>query len=180
MNSSRLILSRFSFRLSLFTQTILVLIALALLIVMQTARAQDSSDETTSTTTTTTSTTTTTTAKKKAAKSVALPPAHESVNETTPVSSSDPASGAGSGETRDFIVSAKFGSTAATGLTGCKTEALLKESIKELKADCNAWLKDRKAELKNKFHTGTCQEQCSDCGMGLQRCTVTGEVHYSK
>jgi hypothetical protein len=139
-------------------QVLFVLIALAFMIAMQTAHAQETSDEETVTTTTTTKT-----VKRKG--STAAPPSESS--ET----------GAGG---KDFIVTAKFGSTATSGLAGCKTEALSKDVIKGLKSDCSAWLNDRKAELKNKFHTGTCQEQCSDCGMSLVRCTVTGEVHYSK
>ncbi len=83
-------------------------------------------------------------------------------------------------ETREGVITTKFGSKAASGLTGCKTEDVANSKIKDLKGDCNAWLKDRKSELKIKYLTGTCEEDCSDCGMSLKRCTVTGSVHYLK
>lgn len=75
-------------------------------------------------------------------------------------------------------ITATFGSKATTGMAGCKTEELSKNVIKELKADCKAWLKDQKADLKNRYSTGVCEESCSDCSMGLQRCNVKGTVRY--
>lgn len=79
---------------------------------------------------------------------------------------------------RESEMSATFGSKSATGMSGCKTEALSKNVIKELQSDCSAWMKDRKADLKDRFLTGTCNESCEDCGMGLKRCNVTGSVRY--
>lgn len=83
-------------------------------------------------------------------------------------------------ETRETesSVTAKFGSKATSGTTGCKTEDLAKSVIKDLKADCNAWVKDQKAELKGRFLTSICEESCEDCGMSLKRCSVNGTVKY--
>lgn len=73
-----------------------------------------------------------------------------------------------------------FGPTATTGMTGCKTEELAKSAVRELKSDCGAWLKDQKSQLRDRYVTGTCEEQCSDCQMHLRRCAVKGMVRYSK
>ncbi len=80
----------------------------------------------------------------------------------------------------DSEITTTFGSTATTGLAGCKTEELTKNVIRDLKSDCGAWLKDQKSQLKDKYVTGTCEEHCSDCQMSLRRCSVTGSVRYSK
>lgn len=82
--------------------------------------------------------------------------------------------------TDDNELTTVFGSTATTGLAGCKTEELTKSVIRDLKSDCSAWMKDQKSQLKDKYLTGTCEEQCSDCQMGLRRCSVKGSVRYSK
>ena len=79
----------------------------------------------------------------------------------------------------DRIVEETFGSRSGSGMTGCKTEDRANDTIKGLKSDCNAWIKDRKAELKDKFVTASCKEKCDDCGMSMQRCAVTGIVHYT-
>lgn len=78
----------------------------------------------------------------------------------------------------DRVLTARFGATGGTGLAGCKTEELLKGLLKELKDDCSAWIKDRKADLKDKFLTGSCEEKCESCNRGLRRCHVEGLVHY--
>lgn len=70
--------------------------------------------------------------------------------------------------------------TASYGPTQCKTGDVLKLAIKELRDECNNWLKERKADLQGKYQTGTCQEDCRDCGTSLRNCTVRGTVHYSK
>lgn len=74
----------------------------------------------------------------------------------------------------DYIVRSTFGPTA------CKTQDLAKELIRDLKQECNSWLKERKTDLGSKYQTGTCSEDCSDCTMGLKRCSVQGEAHYAK
>ncbi|HVK61898.1 MAG TPA: hypothetical protein VM432_10125 [Bdellovibrionales bacterium] len=75
-------------------------------------------------------------------------------------------------------MTATFGSTSTSGLNGCKTEELSKDVIKELKSDCNAWVKDQKADLKDRFRTSKCEEKCSDCAASLRRCNVLGTVRY--
>lgn len=77
-------------------------------------------------------------------------------------------------------ITTKFGSKATTGTAGCKTEELAKGVVRDLKSDCAAWLKDQKSQLKGRYLTGTCEEDCNDCGMSLQRCNVNGTVRYSK
>ncbi len=74
----------------------------------------------------------------------------------------------------NFTVRSTFGPTA------CKTQELAKEMVRDLKAECNGWLKERKADLGTKYQTGTCNEECSDCTMGLKRCSVNGVAHYAK
>lgn len=81
-------------------------------------------------------------------------------------------------EEKERVKTATFGSKSQTGTLGCKTEDLIKDVIKGLKADCTAWVKDQKADLKTRYLTSSCEESCADCGMGLQRCTVVGTVHY--
>jgi hypothetical protein len=80
----------------------------------------------------------------------------------------------------DLEMTASFGSTATSGLSGCKTDDLSKNMVKELKSDCNAWLKDQKTDLKTKYRVGACEEKCSVCQPGLQRCNVVGKVHYAR
>ena len=81
-------------------------------------------------------------------------------------------------EPKESVKTATFGSKGQSGTAGCKTEELSKGAIKDLKADCSAWVKDQKSELKSKFLTSSCDESCDDCGMSLRRCSVTGSVHY--
>ena len=88
-----------------------------------------------------------------------------------------PPSSAGAQESE---LTTKFGSKATTGMAGCKTEELAKGVVRDLKADCGAWIKDQKTHLKSHFLTGTCEEECNECGMSLQRCTVNGTVRYTK
>jgi len=76
------------------------------------------------------------------------------------------------------VKTATFGSRSQTGMAGCKTEEALQASIKDLKADCGAWVKDQKSELKARFLTSSCEELCEDCGMSLRRCTVLGTISY--
>ena len=77
-------------------------------------------------------------------------------------------------------ITTRFGSKATTGTAGCKTEELSKSVVRDLKSDCAAWMKDQKVQLKGRYLTGSCEEECNDCGMSLQRCNVTGTVRYSK
>ena len=80
---------------------------------------------------------------------------------------------------RESIATARFGAKPGqSGTSGCKTEDLSKDVIKDLKSDCNAWVKDQKAELKSRFLTSSCEEACEDCGMSLKRCAVNGSVKY--
>lgn len=80
---------------------------------------------------------------------------------------------------REGVMTAVFGgSSGQSGLAGCKTDNLSKNLIKDLKADCQAWVKDQKAELKKRFLTSSCEESCEDCGMSLKRCHVNGTVKY--
>jgi hypothetical protein len=81
-------------------------------------------------------------------------------------------------EEKERVKSVVFGSRAQSGTLGCKTEELINGAIKDLKSDCAAWVKDQKTELKGRFLTSSCEDSCTDCGMSLQRCIVTGTVHY--
>ncbi len=75
-------------------------------------------------------------------------------------------------------MTARFGSKGQSGLAGCKTDELATDLVKDLKGDCNAWVKDQKAGLKDRFLLSTCEESCEDCGMSLKRCSVMGSVRY--
>lgn len=146
--------------LDLRTQLMLILVLLAVLVSFHAARAEDRLfDEDDDTTTTTTTTVTTKTVKKGAAAQATPVPAESKTVD-------------------DFIMTSTFGSLTGTGTAGCKTDVLSKDVVKELKGDCKDWLNERKAELKGKYQTGTCQEECADCGMGLKRCAVNGTIHY--
>lgn len=85
-----------------------------------------------------------------------------------------------SNEISESEVSTVFGSQATSGLAGCKTEELSKGVVKGLKDDCRAWVKDQKGDLGRRFLTSSCEETCTDCGMSLERCNVTGTVRYHK
>jgi hypothetical protein len=79
---------------------------------------------------------------------------------------------------QESVTTAKFGSKNQSGTSGCKTDELAAEVIKDLKGDCNAWVKDQKANLKDRFLVSSCEETCDDCGLGLKRCAVNGTIHY--
>ncbi len=98
---------------------------------------------------------------------------------TEDVSEEEESSSASAEALKERVLTAKFGSKAKSGMAGCKTEELSQKIIRELKGDCNAWLKDRKSELKGKYLSGSCEESCDDCGMNLQRCNVEGSVRYT-
>jgi len=81
-------------------------------------------------------------------------------------------------EIKESTMTSKFGSKGQSGLSGCKTEEISKETVKDLKSDCKAWIKDQKADLGTRFLTSSCEESCDDCGTSLKRCMVTGTIHY--
>lgn len=83
-------------------------------------------------------------------------------------------------EISESEISTVFGSQAMTGLAGCKTEELSRPVLKGLRSDCQAWIKDQRSDLGKRYLTSTCEDSCSDCGMSLQRCTVTGTIRYHK
>jgi hypothetical protein len=74
----------------------------------------------------------------------------------------------------DFIVNSSYGPTQ------CKVADALKVGLKELRDDCQAWLKQQKSEMGSKYQSGVCNDECNECGMSLKTCTVKGTVHYSK
>ncbi len=89
-------------------------------------------------------------------------------------------SASASNEISESEISTVFGSQAMSGLAGCKTEELSRPVLKGLRSDCQAWIKDQRSELGKRFLTSVCEDACSDCGVSLQRCTVTGVVRYNK
>lgn len=80
----------------------------------------------------------------------------------------------------ETTMSQVFGSKAVTGMAGCKTEALSKDVIKDLKKECAAWVKEQKADLGKNYLGNTCEDSCDDCDMSLVRCKVTGTIRYRK
>lgn len=80
----------------------------------------------------------------------------------------------------DAELTQTFGSTATTGTAGCKTEALSKSVIKDLKRECADWAKEQKSDLGKNYLGNTCEDSCDDCGMSLVRCKVTGTVRYRR
>lgn len=80
----------------------------------------------------------------------------------------------------DAELTQTFGSTATTGMSGCKTEALSKGIVQDLKRECSSWAKEQKADLGSSYLGNTCEDSCDDCGMTLVRCKVTGTVRYRK
>ena len=78
------------------------------------------------------------------------------------------------GSEHNYLVNSTFGPSQ------CKTQDLSKEVAKELRAECDGWVKERKADLGNKYITGTCTEACEECNMGLRRCSYKGTVHYAR
>jgi hypothetical protein len=84
---------------------------------------------------------------------------------------------------RDFYetqMSQTFGSKSTTGMAGCKTEALSKDVIKDLKRECATWVKEQKKDLGKNYLGNTCEDVCDDCDMSLVRCKVTGTIRYRK
>lgn len=169
-------MQRLSVRTSYFVlhpEYLVTLLVMALLIVAFTASVADAQTTTApGQTTTTTSTkrvrksTTTITTVDEDGDDIAFDPVSTSTSTTT--------------EVQEGEVTTTFGSKATSGTAGCKTEELNKAVVRDLKSDCKAWVKDQRADLKGKFHTSTCEEQCSDCGMSLQRCNVVGSIKYRK
>lgn len=78
---------------------------------------------------------------------------------------------------KEFVMNKAFGPTE------CKIGSAAKEAVKEYKAECDSWLKERRKELKDKYQTGTCADQmdaCSVGGVSGKAGTVQGVIHYSK
>ena len=67
------------------------------------------------------------------------------------------------------------------GPTKCVIDENLDAEKREIKKQCEEWVKDRKAELGSKFLTSTCNPECSPCPKNevLKHCSYRGEVHYS-
>jgi hypothetical protein len=100
----------------------------------------------------------------------------------TPSASPTPAPKSGASaesQNGEKTIEETFGPQSGSGTSDCKTADLAKSSIAGFKNDCNAWIKERKSDLKDHFLTGACKEKCDDCGMSLKRCSVTGSVHYT-
>lgn len=76
-------------------------------------------------------------------------------------------------EKKEFVMESQFGPSQ------CKASNAIDAAKKELKSECDGWVKERKADLGTKFRTGTCNAKCDSCGQGLERCLTTGLVHYS-
>lgn len=137
-----------------------VLVLMAIIILARTASAEtESSARTTKSTTTVTTTT-------------------QEIDGEDPAAVATPA--ATPNEEKEFIVTKIFGSKAQSGTAGCKTEELSAQHVEKLEGQCDRWVDGQKRKLKKKFQTGTCEEDCADCGTSLKRCTVTGTVHYAK
>jgi hypothetical protein len=79
---------------------------------------------------------------------------------------------------RDFIINHTFGSKDGSGTADCKTSADSKDVVKDLKAECKEWIKEQKGDLKGKYMSSACEQDCADCGMSLKRCAVNGVIHY--
>lgn len=77
-------------------------------------------------------------------------------------------------------MSQTFGAKSLSGMAGCKTDALSKDVIKDLKRDCASWVKEQKKDLGKNYLGNTCEDSCDDCGMSLVRCKVTGTIRYRK
>src|SRR3954467_3925089 len=54
----------------------------------------------------------------------------------------------------DFMVNSSYGPTQ------CKTADAVKVSLKELREECNAWLKQQKGEMGAKYQSGVCNDEC--------------------
>ena len=94
----------------------------------------------------------------------------------TPLPKSDASADSKSGEK---TVEETFGPPSGSGTSDCKTAEIATSSLAGFKNECNAWIKERKTDLKDHFLTGACKEKCDECGMTLKRCSVTGSVHYT-
>ena len=101
------------------------------------------------------------------------------ITTSTQESEDDPTANTDS-EQSDFIVQKVFGSKSQSGTNGCKTEAKVEQVKADLEKQCHVWQDRQKTSLGSKYQTGTCNDECDDCGMSLQRCRVTGVVHYVK
>lgn len=159
-------LSRTVFRKPLIivrTELLLTLAVMGAVIIVQTANAESKTRSSKSTTTITTQTT----------------ESDEPLDESNSAPAQN-APAAAPAPVEEGKMTTTFGSKATTGTAGCKTHEQSEDVIRQLKTQCNNWLKERKAELKNKYNVGTCEDECNDCGMSLQRCTVTGTVFYKK
>lgn len=73
-----------------------------------------------------------------------------------------------------FVVASDFGPSL------CKAKQVLDPVRKELKGECESWMKERKSDLGTNYLTGTCEEKQDSCAGGLVRLTVKGLVHYSR
>jgi hypothetical protein len=76
-------------------------------------------------------------------------------------------------ERKEFVMESQFGPSS------CKASNTVEGAKKELKTECDGWIKERKGDLGTKFRTGTCNVKCDSCGQGLERCMMTGLVHYT-
>src|SRR5438445_200881 len=75
----------------------------------------------------------------------------------------------------NFIINSEFGPSK------CVIDENIEKEKQVLKKECNECIKERKADLAEKFLTGTCNPECGPCPKNevLRRCTYKGEVHYS-
>jgi hypothetical protein len=60
----------------------------------------------------------------------------------------------------------------------CATAKTLNEAKSSQKKECQDWLAEQKKELQGRYITGVCKPNCSPCGEGMQKCSVSGEVRY--
>ena len=74
----------------------------------------------------------------------------------------------------NFVLNSDFGPSL------CKAKQVLDEVRKNLKTECDVWLKERKSDLGKSYMTGTCQETQAPCAGGLVQLTFKGLVHYAK
>jgi hypothetical protein len=72
----------------------------------------------------------------------------------------------------DFLMKKHFGPTS------CLASNLIDSKKDELVEKCQSWTDSKKAELKKRYRTSTCEDSCNDCSTGLKRCEVNGVVHY--
>lgn len=164
-------------RIGVRREGLIVLLMMTLLLILLTARLAKA--ETTRHTRTST-TTTTTTDSDDDGEGYAPPPGAAIPPPNFPppgVANPNPPAKPGFVESQ---MTQTFGSKATSGMAGCKTEALSKGVIKDLKAECAAWVKEQKTDLGKNYLGNTCEDSCDDCDMSLVRCHVTGTVRYRK